>query len=159
MRGDKVPVTRPDYSWELPITLQAKTGAAIVVNGIDIEVLDSSPPPQQGTIVMPDGCGSVMTPRSFDVNLDAERPSAKPSAKGSQAAKKPANFPLKVSAGDPEQLVLLLSAYKHDVRFAVTVKWISEGETGSVTLDNGGPGYRVTGPGRLPRVPVTELPE
>lgn len=142
----------------LPITLQSDSSTAIVVTGVKIKILTKTPPPIKGTVILPDGCGGLMSPRSFNVNLDDLQPEAQP-APGKDSATAPADFPMKVSADDPEQVVLNVATVRHHVRFAVIVEWVSGGEAGSKTLDNDGQGYELTGPGDLRQLPVTQLPE
>lgn len=144
---------------ELPVTLQAKSDQSIVVTGVRVDVMANDPLPEKGSVVQASDCGGGMTLRVFDVNLDAHPVSVKPALVKQPAgrAETGPDFPFKVSSGDPEELSLRLPSVKRDVRFSVTVEWVSEGEPGSVKLDNGGGGYRVMGPSTLPKYPRSAL--
>ncbi|MFI1809667.1 hypothetical protein ACH414_04900 [Streptomyces sp. NPDC020422] len=140
---------------ELPLTLQAKTSQAIVVTGIRIKILSIEPLPRTGVVVEPDGCGEIMEPRPFDVALtEKPAPVAQPVADENG---KQADFPIKVSDSDPEQLSLRLDPRGKDVRFTVEVEWVADGEYGSKVLDNRRLGYRVMDMGRLPSHPKAAL--
>ncbi|MDT0478048.1 hypothetical protein RM863_38625 [Streptomyces sp. DSM 41014] len=137
----------------LPVTLQAKSDQSIVVTGVRVDLMANDPLPGKGSVVKASGCGGGMTLRVFDVDLDGHPVSIKPAVAQQPAGgvKAGPDFPFKVSSGDPEQLSLRLPSVKRDVRFSVTVEWVSEGEPGSVKLDNGGRGFRVMGPSTLPK--------
>ncbi|MFZ3499840.1 hypothetical protein ACODT5_42660 [Streptomyces sp. 5.8] len=141
------------------VTLQTKSSQSIVVTGVRVDVLATDPLPGTGQVIDASGCGGGMDPRPFDVDFSAHPVSVKPGVvRMPGGVTKPGiGFPFKVSSNDPEQLVLDLRSVQGDVRFSVTVTWVSEGELGSATLDNGGKGYRVMGPGNLPRHPNSML--
>ncbi|RII06971.1 hypothetical protein DSC45_34655 [Streptomyces sp. YIM 130001] len=88
-----------------------------------------------------------MTPRVFTVDLTKSPAQARPEK---SPGKKSADFPLKVSDSDPEQVSLLLEPGDREIRFAVEVMWIAGGESGVEVLDNNGLGFRVMGDGNIP---------
>ncbi|MFD9813719.1 hypothetical protein [Streptomyces sp. NPDC059080] len=143
-----VPVlTKGPEHVEIPITLQAATSQAIVVTGMSLNVTSSKPVPQSGSIVKASDCGGGVDERLYEVTLPTVQTSAQPRVVG--MGKNGVGFPYKVTSGDPEQLTVRLKPVDRDIRFTVTVTWVSDGETSTSTLDNDGHGYRVMGPGNL----------
>ncbi|CAH9420148.1 hypothetical protein SGL43_07205 [Streptomyces globisporus] len=161
LRAEGVPVADPQWGEVVsaPLTLQAKTNQSIVVTGVRVDVITSKPVPSTGQVIDASDCGSGIDVRPFDVDLASQPVAVKPAvtkgADGSQ--KRGPGFPFKVSSDDPEQLVLMFPSVQGDVRFSITVDWVSEGKPGNVKLDNGGAGYRVMGLGGLPRHPYSTL--
>ncbi|MFE9842102.1 hypothetical protein [Streptomyces goshikiensis] len=161
LRTEGVPVADPrsDQVVTASVTLQAKTDQSIVVTGVRVDVISVKPVPHTGQVIDAEGCGSGIDVRPFDVDLASHPVSVKPTltkrADGGQ--KRAPGFPFKVSSKDPEQLELMFPSVQGDVRFSMTVDWVSEGKPGSVKLDNGGAGYRVMGLGGLPRRPLSVL--
>ncbi|GES31004.1 hypothetical protein AB0G60_09335 [Streptomyces angustmyceticus] len=142
------------------VTLQAKTGQAIVVTGAQVSVLSSRSLPERGAVVKATDCGGGMDERAFDVDLRATPVALKPTVERTAqgAVVRSRDFPYKVSSGDPEQLAFHVKNVDRDVRFAITLKWVSEGEPGRTRLDNGGRGYRVMAlPKSLPRYDLAEV--
>ncbi|MFE0765250.1 hypothetical protein [Streptomyces smyrnaeus] len=151
--SEGVSIPTPDMPAELFVTVQAKTSQAIVITDAKVSVLSRKPLPKRGFIKPPPGCGGGMTLRPFEVNLKdpaSVRPLTERTGQGK--VKKGRDFPFKVSSSDPEQFVFQVKRVRQDVRFELTLNWVSEGETGTTRFDNGGRGYRVMGfPDGLPR--------
>ncbi|MFI0906771.1 hypothetical protein ACH4TE_25095 [Streptomyces sioyaensis] len=142
------------------VTLQSKTSQAIVVTGAKISVLSTRQLPKQGAVVRASDCGGGMEDRAFDVDLRSNPVSLKPTVERTAQGKvvQSRDFPYKVSSGDPEYFVFNVKNVDRDVRFAITLAWVSEGEPGSTRLDNGGRGYRVMAlPESLPRYDKGEI--
>ncbi|MDN3022634.1 hypothetical protein [Streptomyces sp. S.PB5] len=128
----------------LGVTLQAPSATAIVVTGVTAELMSSRPLPTSGTLREPFGCGAAMAQRAFDVRLDG-RGSTVRAAEGS------ADFPFKVAGADPEYLEFQVrTELPREVRFRLRVSWVTQGEARESVLDDGGKGYRLMGPNRLP---------
>ncbi|GAA2615717.1 hypothetical protein GCM10010304_81350 [Streptomyces roseoviolaceus] len=139
-------------------TLQGESGQAIVVTGAEVTVLSSEPLPKTGSVIDAE-CGGGIDERTFDVDFSqspvAVEPQIRSVANGTTMGR---DFPFKVSSGDPEQFTFDLKNVSRDVSFAITLKWVSNGEPGSTRLDNGGRGYRVMGlPTKVPRYPLGAL--
>ncbi|MCH0542453.1 hypothetical protein I3F58_23445 [Streptomyces sp. MUM 203J] len=115
----------PEYV-EIPITLHASTGQVIVVTGITLDVTSSEGVPKRGSIIKQDGCGGGMDKRLYEVTLPSEPTSVQPQVVG--AGGNGVGFPYKVTSGDPEQLSVRLNPVERDVRFTLTVSWVSDGE-------------------------------
>jgi hypothetical protein len=131
----------------LSITLQTENKDSVVVQDAKIRILSKKTPPLEGHL-RSRGCVSVIPPRDFGVDLDRDYPGLFPTGESDDP---PADFPLKVSSTDPEELLLSLRTTKYDVRFEVLVEWTSAGASGTEVLDNGGKGYRVVSDAKLPR--------
>ncbi|MFD7082992.1 hypothetical protein [Streptomyces sp. NPDC059918] len=161
LRTEGVPVVDPQWGEAVtaPLTLQAKTDQSIVVTGVRVDVIAAKPVPTTGQVIDAEDCGSGIDVRPFDVDLASQpvsvRPTVTKGADGSQ--KRGPDFPFKVSSEDPEQLELRFPSVQGDVRFSITVDWVSEGKPGSVKLDNDGAGYRVMGLGGLPHQRLSAL--
>ncbi|MFE9256028.1 hypothetical protein [Streptomyces sp. NPDC006879] len=161
LRSGGVPVADPRWGMVVsaPVTLQAKSDQSIVVTDLRVDVISARPVPSTGQVIDAEDCGGGIDVRPFDVDLASRPVSVKPAvihrADGSQLRNP--GFPFKVSAKDPEQLELQFPSVRGDVRFSITVDWVSEGQPGSIRLDNGGAGYRVMGLGSLPRRPLSAL--
>lgn len=154
--GVHIPTT--DDPVVLHTTLQGESGQAIVVTGAEVTVLSSEPLPATGSVIA-DECGGGVDERVFDVDFSqspvAVEPQIRRTANGTTVGR---DFPFKVSSGDPEQFTFDLQNIDRDVRFAITLKWVSNGEPGSTRLDNGGRGYRVMGmPDKVSRYPLRSL--
>ncbi|MFH8569281.1 hypothetical protein [Streptomyces sp. NPDC017993] len=154
-----VPVAAPGKPASLPITLQAKTDEAIMVIGVEVNVVSSKPPPTDGRVAEPMGCPAALKGRAFDVDL-TRIPSPVVAPAGKAGSHQATDLPFTVTAEDPEQLNLRLRPGSRDVRFTVKVEWVADGKYGSVTLNgdedrdgDGEPGYRVMGPGDASSAP------
>ncbi|MER5294895.1 hypothetical protein ABT382_22885 [Streptomyces pharetrae] len=153
-----VRIAAEDEPVTIHVTLQGETGQAIVVTGAEVTVLSSDPLPTKGSVI--DGeCGGGVDERAFDVDFGQRPvtvgPQIRRTAQGTQAGR---DFPFKVSSGDPEQFAFQLRNVGRDVRFAITLTWVSDGEPGTTRLDNEGRGYRVMGvPTGVPRYPLRSL--
>ncbi|MFF1681079.1 hypothetical protein ACFVYG_34180 [Streptomyces sp. NPDC058256] len=147
----------------MPITMQALTDQAIVVTGMTLNALSSKAVPRHGSIVDGEGCGGGIDERLYGVTLPTVPSSVQPQIVGKR--ENGVTFPYKVTSDDPEVLTVRLNPVDRDVRFTVTVDWVSEGEIGSTTLDNkpdgsdsrNGSGYRVMGAGNLPVYELSDL--
>lgn len=147
----------------LPITMQALTDQAIIVTGMTLNVLSSKAVPEHGSIVDGEGCGGGIDERRYAATLPAVPSSVQPQIVGKR--ENGVTFPYKVTSDDPEVLTVRLNPVDRDVRFTVTVDWVSEGEISSTTLDNKpegsrlrkGSGYRVMGAGKLPVYELSDL--
>ncbi|TBO59531.1 hypothetical protein EYS09_11630 [Streptomyces kasugaensis] len=157
-RQGGVLIPTDDNSVSVIATLQAGTDQAIVVTGAKVSVLSSGSLPGQGTVIH-DECGGGVDERAFDLDFSQNPVTVKPQIQHTaNSAKTGRDFPFKVSSGDPEQFVFHVAKLRRDVRFAITLSWVSDGEPGTTRLDNGGRGYHVMGnPQGLPSYPVSAL--
>ncbi|MER7665556.1 hypothetical protein [Streptomyces sp. NPDC096193] len=95
---------------------------------------------------MSPGCGGSITPRLFDVNLDASRPVARSVAGNDAGDAIPAlSFPYKVSAKDPEILLVTGRTVTCDCDWFLELAWSSGARSGTVRIDDHGRPFRTSG--------------
>ncbi|MER5969101.1 hypothetical protein ABT112_05030 [Streptomyces sp. NPDC002055] len=128
------PAARPCDTVTLPLTLQAKTDQAIVVTGVEVDVLPGPPLPEEGAGDSPGQCSDTAHKPIFNADLTKDPAILVPAAQ--KAEPDSTDFPFTVSADEPKQLNLRL--HPGNVRFSLKVEWVADGEYGSVTLDSDG---------------------
>ncbi|MFJ4282304.1 helix-turn-helix domain-containing protein [Streptomyces massasporeus] len=128
------------------LTVQGRTDTAVVLEALRVRVVGRTAPAQGTAYAMDRGCGGSITPRSFDVNLDKDRPIARAVA-GSDAGRPiPAvRMPYRVSARDPEVLLINARTQGCDCRWYLELDWSSQGRTGTVRIDDDGRPFRTSG--------------
>ncbi|MFJ7327677.1 helix-turn-helix domain-containing protein [Streptomyces cyaneofuscatus] len=132
------------------ITLQGTGERAVVLEALRIRVVARRGPAEGRVHRMSSGCGGALTPRMFDVDLDAERPVAR-SVPGNDTGEPiaPVSFPYRVSASDPEVLLVTGRAARCDCDWVAELRWSGGGRSGTVRIDDGGRPFRTSGaPGR-----------
>lgn len=134
------------------ITVQGKTSSAVVLEALRVRVVGRSAPVERNVYFMDNGCGGSLTPRSFDVNLDASRPVAAPrSGHDGENAIPAVRFPYRVSVSDPEVLLVTGRTVSCDCRWYLELEWSSGGRTGAVRIDDHGGPFRTSA--------ITGMPE
>ena len=118
---------------------------------------------------MYEGCGAILTPRHFSVNLDANRPLARSIPGNDPDRPAPAiDFPYQVSLREPEVLMLAASTEACTCDWYVDLDWSSQGRTGTVRIGDHGRPFRTTSIEGLPHywyrnprgwVPMTAAPD
>ncbi|MFE3518136.1 helix-turn-helix domain-containing protein [Streptomyces sp. NPDC059166] len=131
---------------KLELTLQGKSGEAVVLNGLHVRVMGRDAALARSAFSMGSGCGGGITPRTFDIDLDDSRPRAKPVA-GEDAGKVvPAkDFPYRVSSTDVEVFSLDAHVEGHDVTWYLELEWTSGGRSGTLRIDDRGVPFRTSG--------------
>ncbi|MEL5956698.1 helix-turn-helix transcriptional regulator [Streptomyces sp. CLV115] len=132
-------------SMQLEVTVQGKSGQAVVLNGLHVRTLSRKAPLAWSAYSMGEGCGSGVTPQSFDVDLDDSRPDLTPVA-GQQGDTRvpPKDFPFKVTSTDVEVFDLTVHVEGHDVSWYLDLEWSSGGRTGMLRIDDGGKPFRTS---------------
>ncbi|MDX3642560.1 transcriptional regulator, partial [Streptomyces sp. MB09-02B] len=131
------------------ISVQGKSSAAVVLDALHVRVVGRDTAGGGTAYFMGQGCGSELTPRHFAVNLDADRPIAHPKdgedgADGGRVI--PAvRFPYRVSAEDPEVLLVDATTQTYDARWYLELDWSSQGRTGTIRIDDHGRPFHTTG--------------
>lgn len=129
----------------LQLTVTSKNTESVVLTGLRVRTVARSAPLAWTAYSMGEGCGSGMTPRSFDVDLDAAQPATKPVGGIQGDVKIPAvDFPYKVSANDPQVLNLDVHTEAHDVSWYLELDWSSGARKGTVRVDDGGQPFRTS---------------
>lgn len=133
------------------VSVQGKGAAAVVLQALHVRVVKRGAPLPWAAYRMDDGCGGAVTPRRFEVDLDRPRPVARAldgyDASGQEGRTLPAvSFPYKVSAAEPEELLIHAGAAKCDCRWYLELEWSSEGRRGTVRIgDEDGAPFRTSG--------------
>ncbi|MFC9153046.1 transcriptional regulator, partial [Streptomyces bacillaris] len=132
------------------ITLQGRDERAVVLEALRIRVVERRAPADGRVHRMSSGCGGALTPRTFDVDLDRERPVARSVPGNDTGEPIPAvSFPYRVSASDPEVLLVTARAARCDCDWVAELRWSGGGRSGTVRIDDDGRPFRTSGaPGR-----------
>ncbi|MFJ4819035.1 helix-turn-helix domain-containing protein [Streptomyces sp. NPDC088801] len=134
------------------LSVQGRTDTAVVLEALRVRVVGRSAPVPGNAYAMNQGCGGSITPRTFDVNLDKDRPIARAVAGGGVDGPIPAvRMPYRVSARDPEVLLVNARTQGCDCRWYLELDWSSQGRTGTVRIDDAGRPFRTSGIKGLPR--------
>lgn len=131
------------------ISVQGRSSAAVVLEALHVRVVSRGTPVDGNAYSMGQGCGSDLTPRRFTVDLDEDRPAARPKdgANGAEGGRViPAvRFPLRVSAEDPEVLDVDATTLTYDARWYLELDWSSQGRAGTIRIDDHGRPFHTTG--------------
>ncbi|WP_405823643.1 helix-turn-helix domain-containing protein [Streptomyces sp. NBC_01390] len=134
------------------ISVQGRTSTAVVLEALRVRVVGRDDPAEGTAYSMDQGCGGSITPRSFSVDLDKDRPVARSVAGSDVGTPIPAvRFPYRVSAQDPEVLLVNARTVACDCRWYLELDWSSQGRTGTVRIDDAGRPFRTSGIKGLPR--------
>ncbi|MFF7311514.1 helix-turn-helix domain-containing protein [Streptomyces sp. NPDC008137] len=134
------------------LSVQGRTDTAVVLNALRVRVVGRTAPAPGNAYAMDQGCGGAVTPRYFDVNLDKDRPIARAVAGSDTGVPIPAvRMPYRVSAKDPEVLLVTARTVTCDCRWYLELDWSSQGRRGTVRIDDAGRPFRTSGIKGLPR--------
>lgn len=134
------------------ITVQGKKSTAVVLTALRVRVVGRGAPAEGNAYAMDQGCGGRVSPRYFDVDLDKDRPIARPVDGADLDVRIPAvRLPYRVSADDPEVLMVSAETETCDCSWYLELEWSSEGRTGTIRIDDDGRPFRTTGIKGLPR--------
>ncbi|EFE79336.1 conserved hypothetical protein [Streptomyces filamentosus NRRL 15998] len=128
------------------ITLQGRDDRAVVLESLRIRVVERGSPAPGRVYRMSSGCGGSLTPRMFDVDLDASRPVAR-SVAGNDSGEpiEAVAFPYRVSVTDPEVFLITGRTVGCDCSWVAELTWSSGGRSGTVRIDDGGRPFRTSG--------------
>nr|WP_031085054.1 helix-turn-helix transcriptional regulator [Streptomyces sp. NRRL WC-3549] len=130
----------------LALTLQGTSGEAVVLNAMHVRVVAREPALAWSAYSMGEGCGSGITPQSFDIDLDDGLPRSTPVAGQQGDEVVPAkDFPYQVSSTDVEVFHLDAHVEDHDVTWYLELEWTSGGRSGTLRVDDGGKPFRTSG--------------
>lgn len=147
----------------LSITASGYSSRAIVLNGINFQVIHREPA-QRGVLVNFNGIDNCdPAQKAFaqvgDVNLDASPPIIRPiantspigpSSGGQRAA--PLIFPYTISESDPEILILDVSTHNCDCTWTAELDWTAGPDVGQTIIKDHGHLFRTTAATGLPTV-------
>ncbi|MGY0059148.1 helix-turn-helix domain-containing protein [Streptomyces sp. LZ34] len=137
----------------LQISVQGRGSAAVVLEALHVRVVNHTTPASRRGIAysMYEGCGAILVPRYFSVNLDAHRPLAHSMPGNDPDRPAPAiDFPYQVSLREPEVLRLSARTESCTCDWYLELDWSSQGRTGTVRIDDHGRPFRTTSIKGLP---------
>ncbi|MGW1619439.1 helix-turn-helix domain-containing protein [Streptomyces sp. NPDC002172] len=134
------------------VSVQGRSSTAVVLEALRVRVVGRTAPAPGIAYSMADGCGGGLTPRYFDVNLDKDRPIARPVAGEGPDGQTVStmHLPYRVSATDPEVLRVKASTAGCDCRWYLELDWSSQGRSGTVRIDDHGRPFRTSSVKGLP---------
>ncbi|MFC9162696.1 helix-turn-helix domain-containing protein [Streptomyces fungicidicus] len=134
------------------LSVQGTSETAVVLTALRVRVAGRADPAPGNAYAMDQGCGGALTPRYFDVDLDKDRPLARAVPGNDAGTPIPAvRMPYRVSATDPEVLLVTARTAHCDCRWYLELDWSSQGRTGTVRIDDDGRPFRTSGLTGLPR--------
>ncbi|MGV9315803.1 helix-turn-helix domain-containing protein [Streptomyces sp. NPDC003691] len=128
------------------ITVQGTGEQAVVLHSLQVRTAARREPPRTGNVYrMDQGCGGVLTPRAFEVDLDRRRPLARSVPGHGENGPIPAvSFPYRVSVRDPEVLLVTAESARCDCDWYLELEWSSGGRRGVVRVDDDGRPFRTS---------------
>jgi hypothetical protein len=134
------------------ISVQGRSSTAVVLEALRVRVVGRAAPAEGNSYAMDNGCGGALTPRQFSVDLDADRPVARSEAGSDGENEIPAiRMPYRVSAEDPEILLVTARTVTCDCSWYLELDWSSQGRTGTARITDNGSPFRTTGDKKLPQ--------
>ncbi|MFF7448115.1 MULTISPECIES: helix-turn-helix domain-containing protein [unclassified Streptomyces] len=134
------------------ISVQGRSSTAVVLEGLRVRVVGRAAPAGGNSYAMDNGCGGALTPRMFSVDLDKDRPVARAEAGHDGENPIPAiQMPYRVSAEDPEILLVTARTVTCDCSWYLELDWSSQGRTGTARITDHGKPFRTTGDKALPQ--------
>ncbi|MDQ0836077.1 cytoskeletal protein RodZ [Streptomyces achromogenes] len=127
------------------ISVQGRSSTAVVLKALHVRIVSRSTPAAGSAYAMGQGCGGDLAPRRLTVNLDADRPIARPKDGADSEHTIPAvHFPYRVSAEDPEVLLVDATTQTYDARWYLELDWSCQGRTGTIRIDDHGRPFHTT---------------
>ncbi|MFE0427626.1 transcriptional regulator, partial [Streptomyces sp. NPDC058953] len=128
------------------VTVQGRGERTVALRALRVRIADRRPPQRRNVYWTGPPCGGALAPRSFAVDLDATRPSARPMPGYDSGAEIPAvSFPYRVSARDPEVLLVVGRTVNCDCDWYLELGWSSGDRSGTVRIDDAGLPFRTSG--------------
>ncbi|WP_190329339.1 helix-turn-helix domain-containing protein [Streptomyces venezuelae] len=134
------------------LSVQGRSETAVVLEELRVRVVGRTAPVKGNAYRMDLGCGGAVTPRTFAVDLDKDRPIARAVPGNDTGTPIPAvRMPYRVSAKDPEVLLVNAGTRSCDCRWYLELDWSSQGRKGTVRVDDDGRPFRTSAIKGLPR--------
>ncbi|MGX1273101.1 hypothetical protein RKD18_006295 [Streptomyces phaeoluteigriseus] len=134
------------------ISVQGRGSTAVVLTALRVRVVGRADPAPGNVYAMDQGCGGSISPRYFAVDLDQDRPIARSVAGNDTGTPIPAvRMPYRVSATDPEVLLVTARTEGCDCSWHLELDWSSQGRAGTVRIDDHGSPFRTRSITGLPR--------
>ncbi|TDC13199.1 hypothetical protein E1265_28405 [Streptomyces sp. 8K308] len=130
-------------------TLRAGGRQAVVVEAVHVRVVERRAPLAWPAFDMSAGCGGALTPAAFTVDLDADRPVARPrdgyDGSGEGVELPAPEPPFLVTEDEPLVLRVEATAVDCDCDWYVEVDWASGADSGMARIGDGGRPFRTSG--------------
>ncbi|MBB1254016.1 transcriptional regulator, partial [Streptomyces sp. OF3] len=147
------------------VTVQGTEAESVVLKGLYVRVVDRRPPLKWNAFNTGHGCGGALSPAVLAVDLDADRPRARPvdgldlsGDTGEDGKRLPApRFPFRVSDTEPQVLEVTAETARHDADWYLELVWSSKGRSGTLRIDDAGRPFRTSGAAGRPQ--YTHWPE
>ena len=131
---------------KLELAVQGTSSDTVVLHSLHVRTMSKAAALPWSAYSMASGCGGGLTPASFTVNLDADRPLAHPTPGSQGDTVIPAvDFPFKVSKTDPQVLTVYAHATTSNVSWYLELEWSSGDHTGTVRIDDHGRPFQTSG--------------
>ncbi|MFJ9434291.1 hypothetical protein ACIRQY_32175 [Streptomyces sp. NPDC101490] len=128
------------------VTVQGRGEQTVVLQALRVRVAAKRSPEPANLYRMGMSCGGTLSPRSFDVDLDAARPVARPVPGDDSGTEIPAvSFPYRTSVRDPEVLLVTGRTVTCDCDWYLELEWSSGDRSGTVRIDDDGRPFRTSG--------------
>ncbi|MDT0345491.1 helix-turn-helix domain-containing protein [Streptomyces litchfieldiae] len=122
----------------------------VVVEAVHIRVAERRAPLDWPSFDMSPGCGGALTPAAFTVDLDAERPLARPKDgfDGETLTElTPPALPFAITAEEPLALRVEAATRSCDCSWYIELEWSSGERDDTLVVDDGGEPFRTSGGG------------
>ncbi|MFD7612002.1 helix-turn-helix domain-containing protein [Streptomyces sp. NPDC059828] len=129
----------------LQLSVTGNSDKSVVIDSLNVRVVGRKTPPVDSKVYsMAFGCGSGITPQTFDIDLDDRGPVAAPVAGQDGDKVVPAKaFPYKVSTSDPQVLNLDVHTEENDVEWYLELGWNRGAQKEKLIIkDEGGRPFR-----------------
>ncbi|GAA2937336.1 helix-turn-helix domain-containing protein [Kitasatospora cinereorecta] len=127
------------------LSVQGTSDTAVVLEALRVRVTGRADPAPGNAYSMAQGCGGSLTPRTFAVDLDKDRPIARATAGNDAGTPIPAvSMPYRVSAEDPEVLLVTARTGSCDCSWYLELDWSSQGRAGTARIDDRGRPFRTS---------------
>lgn len=129
----------------IEVTVQGTSRQPVVLHSLRVRPVTKKAPLPWSVYSTSLGCGSGITPQSFDIDLDDDRPRTRPVPGQQGDTVVPAkDFPFQVTSTDVEVFDLNVHVEGHEVSWYLELEWSSGGRSGTLRIDDGGKPFRVS---------------
>ncbi|MFC7219580.1 helix-turn-helix domain-containing protein [Streptomyces polyrhachis] len=130
----------------LQLTAQGDSAQTVVLHALYVHVVGKRPAPPGNVYTPGSGCGGMLEPASFAVDLEAAEPRPKPVAgMADDGSKVSSDFPYKISADEPQVLSVDAGSVSRDVSWYLELVWSSGDREGTIRIDDHGRPFRTIG--------------
>ncbi|KUO12692.1 hypothetical protein [Streptomyces sp. DSM 15324] len=125
------------------IAVQGNSSTAVALTALRVRVVARAAPLPGTAYTRDRGCGGALSKRYFAVDLDRDRTLAR-SVAGNDAGIPAVRLPYRVSAEEPEVLLVTARTAACGCDGYLELDWSSDGRTGTVRIDDHGRPFRTS---------------